>query len=134
MERVVKINNEATKRLLSEALPMLTANARELVGTVRVYATDCRRGRANWRARLVRVPSWVFKDRVNFAGKGLIDGGPTFAAYYLAHELAHVKAASDTHGAQFMAAFKELCPVALQGYETIYKPKRAAAAGIVPNA
>ena len=133
MERVLRINNEATERLLSEALPLLTASARELVNTVRVNATNHQRGRANWRARLVRVPAWVFKDRVNFCGKGWIDGGPTFAAYYLAHELAHIKAASDTHGPHFMAAYKELCPFDLQGYESIYKPKSAAAAGIVPN-
>lgn len=134
MERVVKINTEATERLLAEALPLLTESARELVGTVRVYATNHRRGRANWRARLVRVPAWVFKDRVNFCGKGMVDGGLSFAAYYLAHELAHIKASSDKHGPHFMAAFKELCPTCLQWYESIYKPKSAAAAGIAKNA
>ncbi len=133
MKRVVRIDNEATTRLLAEALPLLTQTAQEFAETVRVYVTSCRRGRANWRARLVRVPAWVFKDQVTFAGKGLIEGGLTFAAYYLAHELAHVKASSDTHGPKFMEAFKELCPVELQGYETIYKPKRAAAAGIAPK-
>jgi len=130
MERVVKINNEATERLMTEALPLLTAIAREFIDTVQVYATNHRRGRANWRTRLVRVPAWVFKDRVNFCGKGLVDGGPAFAAYYLAHELAHIKASSDKHGPRFMSALKELCPDYLQGYESIYKPKSAAAAGI----
>lgn len=131
MRQVVRIDQAKTDRLLAEALPLLTPAASELVAEVRVFVTDCRRGRANWRESLVRVPAWVFKERVNFAGKGLIEGGAGFAAYYLAHELAHVKATTDAHNDRFMEAFKELCPPSLRWYETIYKPKRAAAAGIV---
>lgn len=130
MKRVVRIDHDATAKLLAEALPLLTPLAQEFAGSVQVYVTVCRRGRADRRNRVVRVPHWVFCESVNFNGKGYIAGGLPFAAYYLAHELAHVKADSDGHGASFMAAFKSLCPTELQWYETIYKPRLAAAAGI----
>lgn len=131
MQRVTGINQEATNRLLAEALPLLTQAARDFAVQVRVFVTTCRSGKANHKTSLVRIPDFVFKDSVNFCGKGMIGGGPAFAAYYLAHELAHVKAATGTHNSRFMDAFKALCPPELQWYETIYKPKRAAAAGIV---
>lgn len=109
---------------------MLTQSAIELVSQVKVFVTTCRRGKAGLTAAMVRVPEFVFRDSVNFCGKEVINGGNEFAAYYLAHELAHIKAGTGTHNGRFMAAFKELCPPDLQWYETIYKPKRAAAAGI----
>lgn len=130
MTRVLRRDSAATARLMAEALPLLTAEAQALVGSVQVHVCDCRRGRANWRTRVVRVPSWVFKDQINFAGKGLISGGAPFAAYYLAHELAHIHGQTSTHNAQFMAAFQALCPLELQWYEARYKPRLAAAAGI----
>ena len=110
---------------------MLTQSAMVFAGQVKVFVTACRRGKASHKESLVRIPDFVFKDSVNFCRKGFIEGGNAFAAYYLAHELAHVKASTGTHNARFMEAFKELCPQELQWYETIYKPKRAAAAGIV---
>ncbi len=131
MKRVVGINQEATNRLLTEALPMLTETAIDFAGQVKVFVTACRSGKASHKESLVRIPAFVFNDKVNFCGKGLVDGGTAFAAYYLAHELAHVKAETGTHNASFMEAFTALCPPELQWYETIYKPKRAAAAGIV---
>lgn len=130
MQRVTGINQESTNRLLTEALPMLTPTAIEFAGSVKVFVTACRSGKASHEALLVRIPDFVFKDRVNFCGKGFVEGGNAFAAYYLAHELAHVKAATGTHSPRFMEAFKEFCPQELQWYETIYKPNRAAAAGI----
>jgi hypothetical protein len=133
MDRVTRIDDEASYRLMSAALPLLTPAAQELVKSVAVFVTAARRGRANWRGRLVRVPTFVFNDTINFAGRGTVAGGDAFAAYYLAHELAHVAAKTGTHSPQFMAAFKELCPPELQWYETLYKPRAAAAAGIVKN-
>ena len=130
MKRVLGINEVATKRLLTEALPLLTQTAIDLASHVKVYVTTCRRGKASRKDAIVRVPDFVFNERINFCEKGLIIGGHPFAAYYLAHELAHIKAATGTHNCRFMEAFKELCPPEIQWYETIYKPKRAAAAGI----
>lgn len=127
---MLKINKEATSRLFREVLPLLPEVTRSFANTVRIHVTNHRKGRARLSDRSVRVPAGVFKDRVDFCGKGLVDGGLPFAAYYLAHELAHIKAGSGEHGASFMAAFKELCPVDVQWYESIYKPKSAAAAGI----
>lgn len=128
MKRVTRIDRELTTRLISEVLPMLPELARRLCQSVSVAVTRCQCGRANYRDRVLRVPSWVFNQRVNFCGKGWIDGGLPFAAYYLAHELAHVEAAIHNHGPAFMAAFKKLCPPPLQRYESIYKPKLAARA------
>lgn len=106
MQRVTGINQEATNRLLAEALPLLTQAAREFAVQVRVFVTACRSGKANHKTSLVRIPDFVFKDSVNFCGKGMIGGGPAFAAYYLAHRLAHVKAATGTHNSRFMEAFR----------------------------
>ena len=79
---------------------------------------------------MIRIPAWVFDPTVNFCGKGFVPGGDQFASYYLAHEMAHVKARTGDHRVEFMIAFKELCHEKVQWYETIYKPRNAALGGI----
>jgi len=130
--RPPRVCEASTQRLLAEALPLLTPAAAEMARATQIFVVRQATGRGGHRNGVPRVtiPAWVFKDQVNFCRKGLIPGGPAFAAYYLAHELAHVKASVRGHGPAFMAAFKTLCPPDLQHYECIYKPRNAARAGI----
>lgn len=122
MRKPARIDQEATEHLIRDVMPLLNPVAATVAASI--YATHCRKGRANYRTGLVRVPVWVFRDRIHFCGKEWIDGGDQFAAYYLAHELAHIKARTDSHSPAFMAAFIELCPEHLRHYETIYKAAR----------
>lgn len=126
-----------TRRLIDDALPLLSSQAVGMAHTTEIFVVFRKRGYGRIREGIgrVTVPAFVFKPAVNFCGKGLIEGGVKFAAYYLAHELAHVKANTSGHGAVFMEAFRMLCPEHLQYYELIYKPRSAARAGIArkPN-
>lgn len=124
------INLDAHARMVREALPLLTVEAQRFFDTVCVVMTDSKGGgRANFRHQVARVPSWVFRETVNFCGRCIVKGGAEFCAYYLAHEMAHLKA-GHAHDVMFMAAFKSFCPLELRWYETIYKPRNAAACGI----
>lgn len=131
--KVKQIDWVLTARLNTDVLPLLLLPARRLATAVNIYVTNCKTGQANMRGNTIRIPSWAFNPQVNFCGKGHIQGGLGFVAYYLAHELAHIKAKSNGHGSVFMVSFKELCPASLQWYETIYKPRNATAAGISYN-
>lgn len=133
MKSLRHIDLTLTARLVGEVLPRLTPEARRLAAATNVYVTHCKAGQANASKNTVRIPSWAFDARVNFCGKGHVSGGLDFAAYYLAHELAHIQAKTGGHGPAFMSAFKTLCPAPLRWYEAIYKPKNAAAAGITHN-
>jgi hypothetical protein len=130
MKRVTNIDRELTQRLMDEALPLLTDEARRWAAVTKVYVTHAKAGRASAKDKVIRVPAWVFDGAVNFCGKGPIAGGANFAAYYLAHELSHIKAPTGNHGRAFMSAFIALCPPALRWYEALYKPRSAGAAGI----
>jgi len=91
------------------------------------YVVNQRCGKAYYAKRVITLPIWVF---TNPRGEG-------FALYYLAHELAHIANfdagtwnSRKPHGPAFMEEFKKLCPVKYQHFETGYKPRNAAAAGI----
>lgn len=129
--RVIKINHQLTKRL-KEALALLPPVAAQIFRTTKVYVCDIGRGWGgiNDGVPTAVIPSWAFKESVNFCGKGVVKGGIEFVAYYLAHELAHVAARVRGHNAAFYLAFKELCPPSLQHYELRYKPRAAASCGI----
>ena len=84
--------------------------------TIRVKET--RRGVAHANGN-VTIPAWTMRG-----------DKPGYAIYYVAHELAHIKASGWHHGPLFMRAFKELCPKSYWHYEKGYKPRNAKAAGI----
>lgn len=130
MARIRGLRLDDTARLLGEALPRLTQAAQNVAQTAQIYVTARKRGQANLLTRRISIPAWVFASSITFCGRQKIAGGVDFAAYYLAHELAHLEANTTTHNTQFMAAFKRLCPPELHWYEAIYKPRLAAAAGI----
>ena len=122
-----KINLDAQAHMVREALPLLTPAAQEFFSTVCVVMTDSKSGGRAWpQHQVARVPSWVFQDRVKFCNRQWIDGGAEFCAYYAAHEMAHLKARTPRHGALFLAAFREFCPLRLRWYETIYKTRSKA--------
>lgn len=133
MKSVRRIDPKLTNHILTHVIPTMPFEARQMVSSTQIYVAWCRVGRADFLNRIVRVPAWVFTPTVNFCFKGLVPGGDPFAAYYLAHELAHVKSRTGDHGEAFMSAFRELCPEAVQWYETIYKPRNASLAGISTN-
>ncbi len=130
MKRPARIDEALTQRLITECLPMLSGEAKALAGRCEIFVVNARKGMAHCKAARVTIPAFVFRAQVNFCGKGYIKAGAPFAAYYLAHELAHIMAKSGQHGPAFMTAFKKLCPEALQHYEHIYKPRSAKAAGL----
>ncbi len=130
MRRPARIDETLTRRLIKECLPLLTPAARALADRCEIYVVNSRRGKASSKAARVTVPSFVFREQVNFCQKGYIAGGVPLATYYLAHELAHIMATKQNHGPVFMEAFKKLCPDHLQHYEYIYKPRPAKAAGL----
>lgn len=124
------INLAAHDRMVRNALPLLTAEAQRFFDTVCVLVTDSKGGgRANFRQQVARVPSWVYRETIDFCGRVVVKGGDEFCAYYLAHEMAHLKS-GHAHDALFYAAFKEFCPLHLRWYETVYKPRNAGACGI----
>lgn len=58
---------------------------------------------------------------------------PGYATWYTAHECAHAFAFKEKHfehGLPFMQALKVICPKDFWHYETSYKPRNAASAGI----
>ena len=128
--RPPRVMDDLTRRLLNESLPLLTPEARSLAAATRIFVVNSRVGRAAYRTGTATVPGWVFKPKVHFCSRVQVEGGPAFAAYYLAHELAHILSRSRDHGPAFMAAFQRLCPVQLQFYEHAYKPRRAKDAGV----
>ena len=116
-------------------IPSLTTQMREMYDTmlfagtapagVTVYVVNQRRGKARHSSRTITVPAWAL---VRPKGEG-------YAAYYLAHELAHIAdrdagTRGQPHGPGFMTQFKRLCPPQYQHFEVGYKPRRAGAAGI----
>ena len=88
----------------------------------RLYVTDTVRGRTRYDRKDITVPKWAFNtDKIGYE------------IYYACHEIAHILAPAkkgNHHGAEFMAAFKKICPVEFQHYELGYKPRLAKAAGI----
>jgi predicted metal-dependent hydrolase len=84
-----------------------------------IYVVDQRRGRCYYSAKIITIPVWCLDDK-----------RPGYKIYYIAHELAHVFAPTDSHGQKFMAEFIKLCPKEYLHYELDYKPRSASIAGI----
>ncbi len=85
-----------------------------------VYVVSQRRGYCHMLFKIITIPAWVTKHE---------DQG--YWLYYVAHEFAHALGdIGDNHNQRFMERFMKLCPVSLQHYETEYKPRNAANAGI----
>lgn len=82
------------------------------------FIVSQRRGRCYYRAKIITIPLWA-----------LLSSRPNYWIYYLAHEMAHTPMNTD-HNAAFMREFQRICPKNLWFYETEYKPRNAAAAGI----
>jgi hypothetical protein len=93
-----------------------------------IWVADWKAGLTSYTRRIVVIPKWAMGKTVERKRSKL------YCVYYLAHECAHTlayEAYGDTgHGEAFMHYFKKLCPVELQHYELLYKPRLAAAAGI----
>lgn len=95
-----------------------------------VYVTErkrsCRGGRHRSGQYYIAIDRWAFASDA--------DKKPGYLTYIVAHELAHVADVFHTgrtsHGPQFMAHLRKLCPLKLQAYELAYKPTAARAAGI----
>lgn len=121
-----RVNAKLTNEL-REMYALFPAIVKGVPEKVTCYVVDQRCGRAYYAKRMITLPVWVFTRP---QGKG-------FSLYYLAHELAHVANydagtfdSRRPHGPAFMEEFKKLCPKEYQHFETGYKPRNAAAAGI----
>lgn len=80
--------------------------------------TDTVRGWCRFTSKTITVPLWAWNRSTEYR------------IYYLAHEMAHAIGPHRDHGAEFMRAFKHICPKELQHWELDYKPANARAAGI----
>lgn len=82
------------------------------------------RGYCRYNIKTITIPKWA-----------LDNPEPEYSTYYLMHECAHAMLASirhkiQPHGPEFMAQLIAICPAHLIHYETEYKSRNAAAAGI----
>lgn len=100
---------------------------------IELYVTNTRRGRYNHASKNITVPTWAMelKDK----DKGIHCNDKEYAVYYACHEICHAltpdsRVRGVMHSPEFYEAFKRICPARLQYFETGYKPRLAAAAGI----
>lgn len=86
----------------------------------RFYVVTSNRGMCYYKHKVITVPF-----------RTIVSARQGYAAYYLAHEVAHaVAGAKAKHGPEFMAKFKTICPPEFWHFELDYKPRNAASAGI----
>lgn len=80
------------------------------------YAVQQSRGRCYQGRKVITIPM--------FAMLGKKDN---FLTWYIAHEMAHAFTAWDakSHGPEFMANLKAICPVEAQHWEMTYQPREA---------
>ena len=100
------------------AVSILLDEAETTLSDWRFYVTDTRRGRCWLSSRFMSIPLWAYRR------------GTDYFLYYVSHEMAHAIGTHKDHGPAFMKDFKRICPPNLWHYETAYKPRNAAAAGI----
>jgi len=84
----------------------------------KMYVVDQRRGWCRHNTKTITIPKWC-----------MVDKREGYLQYYVAHELSHI--GNPGHGENFMEQLKRLCPPEYWHYELNYKPRNAAAAGIV---
>ena len=128
--KLILIN--ASRNLINEALnnaqettetkPLYDALNKALNEGWRFYVVEQERGRCYNMQRVITVPIWAVQ-------KGL-----DYRTWYLSHELSHFLAFSKGyrghHGKPFMEELKNICPKNCIHFETTYKAKFAASAGI----
>lgn len=126
MARIIKLVNVARRIELIEAMEECEyLQIKETFFTLdskgwQFLPVKQQRGRCYWDDKIITIPEHAFtrKDK-------------DYLFYYIAHEMAHaISPRGSQHGPEFMAAFKEICPVSLQHFEIEYKPRNAIAAGI----
>lgn len=109
---------------IDAAVNMLLADAGLPDEGFKYFVTDTVRGRTNYLHMNLTVPLTAYK------------WGFEFFLYYVSHELAHIYTSifvnepHEPHGPEFMENFKRICPKDYWHYETGYKPRHAAKAGI----
>ena len=122
-----KIDRNMTRHLFIDCPESVKVWARILFQEKgwRIYVVDQSRGYCAYRAKLITIPSWVIRkcERTGDIGEKI---------WYIAHEMAH---AFDTdhsvHGQPFMQWLIRICPAEYIHHELGYKPRNAAAAGIM---
>jgi hypothetical protein len=114
--------DHASRMFLNVPSQVKVAGKNALDAGWRFFAVRQSRGRCYYSEKVITIPAWVIDSPR--AG---------YKAYYIAHEIAHIHAPGDSHGAKFMAAFRSTCPIEFQHYELEYKPRNAASAGIMKD-
>jgi len=101
-------------------------HARKLIADDwRFYCVSQNHGRCYASFRVITIPAWAVKK----------DAG--YKTWYISHEIAHaLDHCLHNHGHEFMEwlRLKVVCPIESLHYELTYKPRNAAAAGIVDPA
>lgn len=90
----------------------------------RFWAVNQVCGRCYFDKNVITIPAWAFSR------------GFAYLSWYIAHECAHAFAGWRVHhGDKFMRELIRICPKESIHFETTYKPKQAARAGIsaLPN-
>lgn len=94
----------------------------------RVYVVAQNRGACYNAQRVITIPAWVCTATLQNQRQ-----------WYVAHEIAHAYARKnhgdkiESHGPEFMATLKQICPPEYLHFETEYKPRNAKQAGISQN-
>jgi len=130
--RISKIDPIKTKELceIVEGLP-LNAEDREWLRGYTFYAVDHMKGRCYHEEKIITVPTICWTEDFFWCGKHRLMGGMNLVRYYVIHEVTHALVGHRAkHGPEFMAKFQEICPVYLQHFELLYKPRNAKVAGI----
>lgn len=92
----------------------------------KLYMVKQQRGRCYYHIKTITIPDWVFRIEAK---------KPGYSIWYIAHEMAHVKAGLQAHhGPMFMLWLKAICPQEYQQYELGYKARNAASMGITKQA
>ena len=120
--------------IMAEYMPLLFQNvpesvkihARNLKDTGwKFYSVKQSRGRCYYRSKTITIPVWAIDKTAR---------KPGYKVWYISHEMSHaLDLARSNHGSSFMRKLQEICPPEFVHYELGYKPRNAAAAGIILN-
>lgn len=120
-----KVLIEEKKNLVSGLPDSVRMAARTLVQDkgYAIHVVDQNRGRCYYRDRVITIPLFAIRRTTEYK------------IWYLSHEMAHayvnLKGKCDNHGPNFMQELISICPENAIHHEIGYKPRNAAAAGIV---
>ncbi|QDP50115.1 MAG: hypothetical protein Unbinned4311contig1001_5 [Prokaryotic dsDNA virus sp.] len=150
MKNIKKTNNDGYQVLQNPLIldvidncKGLTENEKDKLKEIKLTIRKQRRGYGGWswvgnvRRHYITIPLWVLENPKNARSQeNMTDAeAERYFEYYVLHELAHVLQHFDNpndsgHSELFYSHFTRICPEEIQHFESGYKPRLAAAAGV----